>query len=257
MEPDQTVFQTMESPSAGSPPDQAAIYRRYSQLRAAASGATLAGRLVLSIGFRVAGAELALATMIAQGCFLGLEPDAASLKQAVRSGACDFMVNTLDEALRVLKNEIRKKMPLSVGLLGEPPAILKEMVERGVQPDWIGGPAQDPAIAPLIARGAARLTDAPISAPPGDSLVRLHTVSPADMRRLEMLAAALVADDPVRRDWMQHAPAYFSRQLPPSRVVELSQQQIAALRDQMNAAAQEKPFEAAISIATPDGATHL
>jgi urocanate hydratase len=239
--------------SSATAPDQAAVFHLYQQLRRAVPGRTLSGRLVLSVGFRDAGAALALATVIAQGCFLGLEPEAASLKRALQTGACDFMVNTLDEALRVLKNELRKGTPLSAGLLCQPQPILNEMVARGVQPDWITGATDEPALGELVARGATRLTDLPDAAAQGDALVRLRAASLADMRRVDALTSPLVADDLILRDWMQHAPAYFSRQLPPLRVVALSQEQIAQLRGRLRAAAQEKLFEAAISVESPDG----
>lgn len=244
---------TTPEASSSLQPDQAAVYRIYCQLRAAAAAATLAGRLVLSVGFRARGAELALATAIAQGGFLGLEPDAASLKHAVRTGACDFMVNTLDEALRVLKNEIRKGTPLSAGLLGDPQPILEAMVERGVQPDWIAGPGDDAAIRQLVSRGATLLATAPQSVAAGDSLTRLHAANPADMRRLDAMVARLVAGDPVRRDWMQHAPAYFSRQLPPVRVVQLWPPEIGSLREQLLALVQETSIQPGVSVDTPEG----
>ncbi len=59
------------------------------------------------------------------------------MKSAMRAGYLDFVVvvNTLDEALRALKNEVRQKRPLTVGLIAEIEATLTEMVERGVQPD--------------------------------------------------------------------------------------------------------------------------
>src|SRR6185312_127712 len=148
-------------------PRQAAVYRKYLQLQFVAErrfSCSLAGRLVLSVGFGVEGAELALATAIAGGTFLGIESDPQRLKAAVRNGSCDFMVTTLDEALRVLKNEIRKGTPLSTGLLGSAAEILPAIVERGVQPDLIAAhasrenPAEsvalEPAINQLVERGA-------------------------------------------------------------------------------------------------------
>ena len=45
------------------------------------------------------------------------------------------MVNSLDEALRTLKNEIRQRRPLGVALTAQPPLVLSEMLERGVLPD--------------------------------------------------------------------------------------------------------------------------
>ena len=90
--------------------------------------------------------ELALASTLSGAAFLGIEPDPQSLKAAIHNASCDFMVNTLDEALRVLKNELRKQTPLSVGLLGYAADVLPAMVERGVQPDILceTAPSADP-----------------------------------------------------------------------------------------------------------------
>ena len=43
---------------------------------------------------------------------------AERIKKRLKTGYCDFMVNSLDEALRILKNAIRKKEAISVGLVG-------------------------------------------------------------------------------------------------------------------------------------------
>src|SRR5438270_13166624 len=45
------------------------------------------------------------------------------------------MVNTLDEALRILKNAVRKKENVSVGLVGTCADVIPELAERGVVPD--------------------------------------------------------------------------------------------------------------------------
>src|SRR5437764_6571955 len=45
------------------------------------------------------------------------------------------MVNSLDEALRILKNSIRKKEAISVGLVGNCADVIPELAERGVLPD--------------------------------------------------------------------------------------------------------------------------
>jgi urocanate hydratase len=45
------------------------------------------------------------------------------------------MVTTLDEALRILKNAVRKKENISVGLVGNCADIIPELADRGVVPD--------------------------------------------------------------------------------------------------------------------------
>lgn len=96
---------------------------------------TLASRLIFAHGPGCSATGLAAAVSIAGGTSLLLDPDIATVKAAFRSGGLGFLVNTLDEAVRVLKNEIRKHTPLSVALTAEPAAVLAEMRERGLVPD--------------------------------------------------------------------------------------------------------------------------
>ena len=223
-------------------PDQAAVYRRYVQLQsirdegfpgAAAEG--LAGLLLVCVGFSMEGAEIALATIISGGTFLGIDPSTEHLKAAVRNGACDFMVNTLDESLRALKNELRKKKALSVGLLGEASAILASMVERGVQPDLVAEPAapnSEPALLTFIERGAIRVdTQATSRSQPGGFIEVAWTApSIADLRRIDQLALQqLPAEDSIHRRWLQHAPAYFHRQRPLQRVSGMRSDEVSRL----------------------------
>src|ERR1035438_5920623 len=93
------------------------------------------GRLVLLCGPGCALDGVPATVSIAGGTTLAIDSDAAAMKSAMRAGYLDFVVNTLDEALRTLKNEIRQKRPLSAGLIGDVEAALTEMVERGLQPD--------------------------------------------------------------------------------------------------------------------------
>jgi urocanate hydratase len=61
--------------------------------------------------------------------------DPERIKKRLKTGYCDFMVTTLDEALRILKNAVRKKENVSVGLVGNCADIVPELAERGVVPD--------------------------------------------------------------------------------------------------------------------------
>jgi len=94
-----------------------------------------AGKLVFACGEGASATGLPAAVSIAGGTSLLLDPDAAAVKAVFRQGGVDFVVNTLDEALRVLKNEIRKHRPLSVALKGDVQSLPVEMAERGVLPD--------------------------------------------------------------------------------------------------------------------------
>ncbi len=82
----------------------------------------------------MSGAQPLAATMTG-AAFLGIEVDPERIKKRLKSGYCDFMVNSLDEALRILKNAVRKKENVSVGLVGNCADVIPELAERGVVPD--------------------------------------------------------------------------------------------------------------------------
>src|SRR5213079_367560 len=95
----------------------------------------LAGKLVVSGGMGGMGGAQPLAATMAGACFLGIDVDAERIKKRLKTGYCDFMVNHLDEALRILKNAVRKKEAVSVGLVGNCADVIPELAERGVLPD--------------------------------------------------------------------------------------------------------------------------
>jgi urocanate hydratase len=126
-----------------------ALPEAYEVFRAAAGkhfGGSLAGCLVVAGGMGGMGGAQALAATLNGAAFLGIDADAASIKRRVKSGYCEVMVNNLDEALRILKNAVRKREPASVGLIGNASELLPEFVSRGVLPDVLTDqtPADDP-----------------------------------------------------------------------------------------------------------------
>jgi hypothetical protein len=149
------------------------------------------GKLVLMCGMGCAQSGAPAAVSIAGGTSLALDADASATKAAQRAGYLDFVVNSLDEALRALKNEIRQKRPLSVGLIANVDATLAEMDERGIQPDL----SFDPASLPIILQ-------------PGEE----YNFAAADAAGLRQIVAALLAvlppEDLIRHRWVQHAPQF-------------------------------------------------
>jgi len=98
-------------------------------------GGDLAGKLVVSGGMGGMGGAQPLAATMAGACFLGIDVDAERIKKRLKTGYCDFMVNNLDEALRILKNALRKKEAISVGLIGNCADVIPELAQRGLLPD--------------------------------------------------------------------------------------------------------------------------
>jgi urocanate hydratase len=98
-------------------------------------GGALAGKLIVSGGMGGMGGAQPLAATMTGAAFLGIDVDPERIKKRLKTGYCDFMVTTLDEALRILKNAVRKKESVSVGLVGNCADIIPELAERGVVPD--------------------------------------------------------------------------------------------------------------------------
>jgi urocanate hydratase len=95
----------------------------------------LTGKLIVSGGMGGMGGAQPLAATMTGAAFLGIDVDPERIKKRLKTGYCDFMVNTLDEALRILKNAVRKKENVSVGLVGNCADIIPELAQRGVVPD--------------------------------------------------------------------------------------------------------------------------
>jgi urocanate hydratase len=98
-------------------------------------GGDLAGKLIVSGGMGGMGGAQPLAATMTGAAFLGIDVDPERIKKRLKTGYCDFMVTTLDEALRILKNAVRKKENVSVGLVGNCADVIPELAERGVVPD--------------------------------------------------------------------------------------------------------------------------
>ena len=98
-------------------------------------GGELEGKLIVSGGIGGMGGAQPLAATMTGAAFLGVEVDPERIKKRLKTGYCDFMVNSLDEALRILKNAVRKKENISVGLVGNCADVIPQLAERGVVPD--------------------------------------------------------------------------------------------------------------------------
>ncbi len=98
-------------------------------------GGDLAGKLIVSGGMGGMGGAQPMAATMTGAAFLGIDVDPERIKKRLKTGYCDFMVTTLDEALRILKNAVRKKENVSVGLVGNCADVIPELAEHGVVPD--------------------------------------------------------------------------------------------------------------------------
>lgn len=90
------------------------------------------GKLVVSVGV---GNRVSVAAARAGAVSLLVDANKDAVKTAFRRGEIDFIVYTLDEALRILKNELRQGRGLVVALVAEPMDVAAAFRERGVLAD--------------------------------------------------------------------------------------------------------------------------
>ena len=212
--------------------------RLYGEL--AARRESWAGQLVFAYGAGASATGLPAAVSIAGGTSLLLDPDTAAVKSVFRQGGVDFVVNTLDEALRVLKNEIRKHRPLSVALDGPAQPAIAEMRERGVLPDLqvsVGQEAENKEQLgvehlQLASDGAMVISSERLEAwltERGWYEVVMERATTAEMRKFDArLLALLPAEDAQRRTWVQRIGHYQRIVAGGARVVWLTKLERAA-----------------------------
>jgi urocanate hydratase len=96
-------------------------------------GGSLAGKLIVSGGMGGMGGAQPLAATMNGARFLGIEVDPARIEKRLKSGYCDRIATSLDEALEMLKDE----RAISVGLVGNCADVLPELVRRDIVPDLL------------------------------------------------------------------------------------------------------------------------
>src|SRR6059036_2312851 len=100
-------------------------------------GGDLSGRLLLSGGLGGMGGAQPLAATLNGAVFLGIEVDPDRIERRVRTGYCDRIAFTLDEALDICEDARQRKRAISVGLVGNCAEVLPEVVRRGVKIDAV------------------------------------------------------------------------------------------------------------------------
>jgi urocanate hydratase len=100
-------------------------------------GGDLSGKLVVSGGMGGMGGAQPLAATLNGAVFLGIDVDPARIERRVRTGYCDRLAMTLDEALDICEDARDQKRAISVGLVGNCAEVLPELVRRGVHVDAV------------------------------------------------------------------------------------------------------------------------
>src|SRR4051812_8599285 len=98
-------------------------------------GGTLAGRFVLTAGLGGMGGAQPLAATMNDAAILGIDVDETRIDKRLETGYVDRKTHSLDEALRWIREAVREKRGLSVGLIGNAAELLPALVASGVTPD--------------------------------------------------------------------------------------------------------------------------
>jgi urocanate hydratase len=94
-------------------------------------GANLAGKLIVSGGMGGMGGAQPLAATMNGARFLGIDVDPARIEKRLKSGYCDKIARSLDEALKLLDTGDA----ISVGLVGNCADVVPELARRDLVPD--------------------------------------------------------------------------------------------------------------------------
>jgi urocanate hydratase len=160
----------------------------------------------------------------------------------------DFLVNSLDEALRILKNEIRKHETVAVCIAAAPLAIENEMRERGVVPDLLApGFAGNPVLASERRRLAIRSKDLTqallcwsVASTPARWLPKLDTIA------LGCLASG--SEPQATSRWLRLAPRYLGRLAQGIRILRCSRKIGDAFATQVQTAIRQGEIGVAVKI---------
>ena len=100
-------------------------------------GGDLSGRWLLTAGLGGMGGAQPLAAVMAGASCLAIECQRSRIEMRLRTGYLDHAVETLDEAMAIIRRSCAEKTPVSVGLLGNAAEILPQMLEAGILPDLL------------------------------------------------------------------------------------------------------------------------
>jgi len=206
------------------------VYRAYAALASVSPldvEAGLGGKLLFAGEIKERSRELLFAANIAGAASLAASADPGSLRLAIRDGVIDFSVTSLEEALRILKNEIRKRQPVSVGVAVDSRVLVEQMADRGVLPDLL--PPLELA-ATFLRQGAREVVH------PVDQVGEFVSWSVDRefnrwLPRLDACVQAIVPEnDYLRLRWLRLAPRYLGRLARRQHGVVLSMEEVTQFR---------------------------
>ena len=159
-----------------------------------------------------AGRTLLVAANIAGAASLAATGDGAAQKQALRDGVADFLVNSLDESLRILKNQLRKRETVAVCVALAPAEVEREIEQRGVVPDLLRHDVPLPPTHPALLLQEEEPAEAELEKTPALVTWRVDSAPAQWLPKLDAIALeCLDADAWAARRWLRLAPRFLGR----------------------------------------------
>lgn len=172
----------------------------------------LGGKLFYAGELDEAGRACVVAANIAGAATLVASADRAAQKQALREGVADFLVNSLDEALRILKNELRKRETVSVCVSTPTEAVESEMNERGVQPELLRGGMSIAAYHEALIFQEGDETEFDLRQVPAIVTWSVESGLPRELTKLDEIALGCLDENEWEaRRWLRLSPRYLGR----------------------------------------------
>ena len=178
-------------------------------------------QLIISQIFGSTDFSLQYAGLLLGALSLSLGEDEEVLKIGLRKGAFDFLVNSRDEALRILKNEARLGRPVSVALCAAPGQELTELRKRGLKPAIIAEPDGSGRLS-VLAGVQVEQESVSDTGGTGSALYRFDFEGFEERRRFDEEAVGkLRAGDDAGRRWLALAGRVLPRVRPVQRFLYL------------------------------------
>jgi hypothetical protein len=200
----------------------------------------LGGKLLYVGELDAHGQAMVIAGNVSGCATLAVTGELAAQQLVIRDGVVDFVVTSLDEALRVLKNEVRRRATVAVCVGAAPSAVEREMIERGVLPDlaFEGLPGK-PRDVPDFGSGTRRVQ---LMAPDAGLAFVTWQVAQAPARwmaKLDAIALDCLSTEWQARRWIRLSPRYCGRNAQARRVLYCEQDSARQIIGRFGAHAQD------------------
>jgi urocanate hydratase len=112
-------------------------YETFAEMGRRHFGGDLGGKWILTAGLGGMGGAQPLAATMAGASMLAIECDPTRIAKRLETRYLDRRADSLDEALAIIEESKRTKVPVSVAVIGNAAEIVPELVRRGVRPDAV------------------------------------------------------------------------------------------------------------------------